>query len=78
MEKTFRKYVEVARGMRLIGSMALDIKNLNETEAYIVTALVKNDAIFNFFDEVKDIDVRKIYAVCKVCEWQEKYRALLI
>lgn len=74
MDKTFRRYVEIARSMRSIGSNSLDISNLNEKEAYIVTALVKNDAIFQFFDECKDIDARKLYVAVKLIEAEEAYR----
>ena len=74
MDKTFERYVNIARSMRSIGSNSLDISNLNETEVYIVTVLVKYDAIFQFFDKCKDIDVRKLRACVKFLEAEEEYQ----
>lgn len=74
MRITFKKYVEIARSMRNIGSNSLDISNLDEREVYIVTALVKNDKIFEFFDSCKDIHVKKLIAAVKLLDAEDAYR----
>ena len=52
----------------------LDISELNENEAYVITALVKNDEIFKFFENCKDINVNKLYVALKLIESEETYR----
>ena len=78
MKRTFEKYVEMARQMRSVGGAALDIRNLSPHEAYIVTALVKEDAIFNFFDKCKDIDVGKLRYAVEMLEAKEKYEKSMV
>lgn len=51
--KTFRKYVEIARVMRVTNSTVLDIKDLTPLEAANVVELVKNDALFSFLMNLK-------------------------
>lgn len=74
MDKTFRRYIEIAGAMRNIGSNSLDISNLNENEVYIITALVKNDKIFEFFDACKDINVKKLIVAVKLLDAEDAYR----
>lgn len=74
MDKTFQRYVEIAGSIRNTGSNMLDISELNENEAYVITALVKNDEIFKFFENCKDINVNKLYAALKLIESEETYR----
>lgn len=74
VDKTFRRYVEIAGAMRSIGSNSLDISNLNENESYIITCLVKYDKIFEFFDACKDIRIEKMIAAIKLLDAEDAYR----
>lgn len=76
--KTFRKYVEIARVMRVTNSTVLDIKDLTPLEAANVVELVKNDALFSFFDEFKDMDIQVLYAAVKYLECEEEYKKVRV
>lgn len=69
---TMERYVAIAEEMRKSKNYLLDISRYNETEVATITVLAQNDAIFNFFNSVKDMDVRKIKAITEFLDAQEK------
>lgn len=72
---TMTKYVNVAEKMRNSNNYLLDISNYSAEETAMITVLVQNDAIFNFFNSVKHIDVRKIKAVVEFLDAKENLQA---
>ncbi len=71
-----KQMVKVATEMRKKHSFMLDISDMAEYEAAFITILVKNDGIYNFFVEVQDIPLGKIYVACKFFEFQEELRKM--
>lgn len=71
---TFERHVSIAEKMRMDKNYLLDISKFNTTDVAIITVLCQNDSIFNFFNAVRDIDVRKIKAVVDLIDAQEKFK----
>ena len=69
---TFERHVAVAEKMRMDKNYLLDISKFNATDVALITVLCQNDSIFNFFNAVKDIDVRKLKVVVEFLDAQEK------
>lgn len=76
--RTFEKCVEIARRMRECQSTMLDITGLSTVEVANIVELVRNDALFQFFDEFKDMDIACLYAAVKHIEAMEAYKAVRI
>lgn len=73
---TIKNMVRIASDMRKRNSFLLDISSLDEKESAFITVLVKNIAIFEFFEKVQDMSVKKLYVVCKYLEYLEELEKL--
>ena len=69
---TFEKYVAVAELMRQNQEFVLDISKYDVEEVTVITILCKNDAVFDFFNSVKDMDIRKLKAIMELLDAEEK------
>ena len=72
-----RKLVGMAQRMKESSSSFLDISEIDEGEAMLITAMVKNDSLFQFFSEVQDIPLRKLASYLKYLEREEEQLKLL-
>lgn len=73
---TIKNMVKIASDMRKENSFLLDISSLDEKESAFITVLVKNTAIFEFFEKVQDISVEKLYGACKCLEYLKELEKL--
>jgi len=71
---TMAKYVSIAEQMRNSQHYLLDISQYEPKEVEMIATLVQNDAIFNFCNEVKDMDVRKLQAIMEYLDAEEKMK----
>ena len=61
MKKTPKKIVEIATYMRNTGNFSLDIRYLTVNEIGLIKAMISNDAVFESFVMLQDMDVQKQY-----------------
>lgn len=66
--QTFEKCVNIATGMRSTNSTMLDIKDLTAIEVPCIVILVNNDKLYEFFNSVKDMDIKKLLVSVKYLE----------
>ncbi len=71
-----KQMVKEATEMRKNHSYMLDISDKTDNEVAFITALVKRDGIYNFFAEVQDMPLDKIYVACKFFEVQDELRKM--
>lgn len=71
-----KKMVRIATSMREKQSFLLDISSLTEKEAAFITVLVKDTPIYDFFNDVQDIPIRKLVVVCKYLEYLDALNEL--
>jgi len=69
---TMRKYVAIVEEMRKTQNFLLDISKYTPKEIELIANMVHNDTIFNYFNETKDIDIRKMKAIFEFLEAEEK------
>lgn len=69
---TMEKYVVVAEQIRISKNYLLDISRYEPKEVEMIATMVQDDSIFCFFNQVKDIDVRKLKAIFEYLEAEEK------
>lgn len=62
------KYVEIAKQMRESDNYIIDISVYDAKEILLITTLAKEDTIFEFFEQFKDMDVRRMYALIQYDE----------
>lgn len=75
---TPERFIVVAGQMRKSKNFLLDISKYNEAEVAMITVLVQNDAIFNFFNSVRNMDLRKIKAIMEFLDAKEKMNTAII
>lgn len=66
-----KRLVKIATEMRKEKSMMLDITSLSAEEASLITLMMHDDEIYEFFFETQDIPGPKILAIMKFLEAQE-------
>lgn len=71
--KTFRRCVEITRSIRNNPESLINLRSVTPTEAFNITAMIHSDALFKFFDTVKDMDIKELYCALKLIEAQEAY-----
>ena len=69
---TFRKYIDIAEQMCTSNNYSLDIKEYDVEEVKLIAILCQNDALFNFFSTVKDMDVLELEAIVELVDAQKK------
>ena len=59
-EKDTKKILEIDTYMRNTGDFSLDIRYLTANEIGLIKAMISNDAVFEAFVMLQDMDVRDI------------------
>lgn len=71
---TFEKHFLIAEKMRETKNYALNLIDYDPEDVLVICHLIKSDGIFNFVKETKDIDIRKLEAIMKYLDAEEKMK----